>query len=175
VAAAISLRELTLPQLIQLIERYEMPKTIEKPTKKVTVNKTAAVGKTELPDKAKKANVLRQDFKAKKDTGSKTTTKKPVAKVTKPEAKKTKASRTPKGYTPQEKSMRYFVMGALKQGLASVTRIKQRAAKLAAKAGVKQYATEESFKAFDVAFFVKMLEEKGIEIEREGEKLAISG
>lgn len=161
------MREITLPQLISLIERYEgMPKTIVKPAAKTkTVVKP---GKTVEVKAVKKVTVPTKNAKA--------TSKKAVAKtVVKPEAKKPVAKRTPKaGYTPQAKSMRFFVLEALKQGVVSVPKIKQRAAKLAAKAGIKQYSTEESYEAFDVAFFVKMLEEKGLNVERNGEKYGVN-
>lgn len=162
------MREITLPQLIQLIERYEiMPKSATVAEKPVVAKKTVAAKKPVEP-------LIKKDT-----TGAKTITKK-TKQITKPinvepvPTKKVKKG-VQEGYNPQKDSMRQFIFEALKQGTASLTKIKQRAAKLAAKAGVKQYSTEDAYGAFDIAFFVKMLESKGFAVERDGEKVGIKG
>jgi hypothetical protein len=109
--------------------------------------------------------------------------KKPVAPVkntTKTEAKtpgknkaSTKATKKSTEYSPNNNSMRYFIMLSLRRG-GSAKKIKARAAQLAEKAGVEKFASVEAYKGFDVAYFVNMLKEKGMSIEEDGNKYKLA-
>lgn len=162
-----TIREITLGQLIQLIEENEMVRPVVKNKKAKAVEEPAKKKKSVEVKASKNGNgkVSVKDIKATtKDVKSAKKGASPVA-----TAKKKKGS-----YTPQKDSMRYFVYQALKQGVASTKKIKLRAAKLASKAGISKYANADSYSGFDIAFFVKMLEEKGVDVERDGEKYAVN-
>lgn len=67
-------------------------------------------------------------------------------------------------YTPNQNSMRDFIMRAMKKGGTS-TEIKKRAARFAEKKGVDNMSDVKAYKSFDVAFFAKFLKGKGFDVE----------
>lgn len=78
-------------------------------------------------------------------------------------------------YTPNQNSMRDFVMRAMKKG-GSATDIKKRAARFAEKKGFDNLSDPKAYKNFDVAYYAKFLKSKGydVDIDEEGDSYTLS-
>ncbi len=91
-------------------------------------------------------------------------------------ARKTSAKEDEDGtYTPNQNSMRDFIMRAMKRG-GSATEIKKRAARFAEKKGIDNLSDPKAYKNFDVAYYAKFLKSKGydVDVDEEGDSYTLS-
>lgn len=142
------------------------PKSAKGPIKNgavVTKGKAVINTKVEKPTVAKGADAKLIKNQAKTIAAAK--------EAPKTAAKKSKD--TPKGYTPVKNTLRFFMYQSLKRG-GSAKKLKSRAAELAAKAGIEKYGDVSAYKGFDVAFFVGMLKERGVEVEDANNKYKLA-
>jgi hypothetical protein len=164
-----TIRELDLPNFIGLLRSIEMAKgksaVAEKPTKASKKAKNVEVEDEEEEDE--------EPVKAKASTKTKERPSEQAMREAKATSKKKAAQK--EEYVPNKNSMRDFAMRAMKKG-GTATAIKKRAASYAEKAGIDTLSDPKAFKNFDIAFFAKMLQGKGydIDIDEENDKYQLN-
>jgi hypothetical protein len=162
-----TIREIRLSNLLWLLRRIEMPK------------------RSATPVKASRRVAVEEDEEDEEEVVVATSAKKASASVPK-SAKNGKVAATPARktsakddedgtYTPNQNSMRDFIMRAMKRGGTS-TEIKKRAARFAEKKGIDSLSDPKAYKNFDVAYYAKFLKTKGfdVEIDEEGDSYSLS-
>jgi hypothetical protein len=140
-----NIREIGLPNLLWLLRRIEMPKSASVPAK---------ARKTVVVEDDEEEEVVAPRPKAVSKNGK--TNGKVVA--TAPSFKKKTGTGEP--YAPNKDSMRELIMIALRKG-GTITQVKERAARIATKRGLKDKADIRAYKSFDVAWYVAFLNKNG--------------
>jgi len=142
--------------------------------------------KTSTPVKASRKVAVEEDEEdeeevviatpAKKKTSTSVAKSAKNGKVAATPARKTSAKDDEDGtYTPNQNSMRDFIMRAMKRG-GTAAQIKKRAASYAEKKGIDSLSDVKAYKNFDVAFYAKFLKSKGfaVEIDEEGDSYSLT-
>jgi hypothetical protein len=151
-----NIREIGLPNLLWLLRRIEMPKSASTPAK---------ARKTVVVEDDEEEEVVAPRPKAVSKNGKTNGKAVTTATVTKTNVKTIGENGV---YTPNKNSMRELVMVALKKG-GTTTQVKERAARIANKRGLKEFADVKAFKHFDVPWYVGFLNKHGHDFSLEAE------